>query len=99
MLTFDEIGRKSAEYFNDTVLQNKMWEQVIEIGEDSRTTYANDPFLSEILYIQLLAFYSQEDYEQLKSNSESFLMTYPDYRMIETVEDWYETSLEKLGRE
>jgi len=97
MLTLDEIGRKSADYFSDRKLQNKMWEQVIEIGEDSRTTYAGDPFLSEILYIQLLAYYSQKDYQQLKTNSESFLMTYPDYRMIETVEDWYERSLQKLG--
>jgi TolB-like protein len=100
LLTLDEIGRKSADYFNDTELQKKMWEQVIQIGEDSRTTYAGDPFLSEILYIQLLAYYSQKDYQQLKTNSESFLMTYPDYRMIETVEDWYEISLNKLeGKE
>ncbi len=97
MLTLDEIGRKSADYFNDKELQNKMWEQVIEIGEASRTTYAGDPFLSEILYIQLLAYYSQKNYQQLKTNSESFLMTYPDYRMIETVEGWYEKALEELS--
>jgi TolB-like protein len=97
MLTLDEIGRKNAEYYNDSELQHKMWQQVVDIGEASRSVYAEDPFLSEILYIQLLAFYSQEDFEQLKSNSESFLMTYPEYRMIEAVENWYETSLEKLS--
>jgi hypothetical protein len=74
-----------------------MWEQVIAIGENSRTTYANDPFLPEILYIQLLAFSSQKNYLLLKANSEQFLMTYPDYRMIETVEDWYEKALEELA--
>jgi TolB-like protein len=97
MLTLDEIGRKSAEYFNDTDLEQKMWQQVVDIGEKSRTIYANDPFLSEILYIQLLTFYSQKDYQQLKSKTEEFLMTYPDYRMIETVEDWYEKALENLS--
>jgi TolB-like protein len=97
MLTLDEIGRKSTEYFNDTNLQKKMWQQIIEICENSRTTYAEDPFLSEILYTQLLIFYSQQDYEHLKSNSEEFLMRYPDYRMIETVEGWYEKSLEELS--
>jgi TolB-like protein len=98
MLTLDEIGRKSAEYFNDSDLQAKMLQQVVDIGENSRTIYSNDPFLSEILYIQLLAYYSQEDYQHLKSKSEEFLITYPDYRMIETVEGWYEKSLEELSR-
>jgi TolB-like protein len=98
MLTLDEIGRKSAEYFNDSDLQAKMLQQVVDIAENSRTIYSNDPFLSEILYIQLLAYYSQEDYQHLKSKSEEFLITYPDYRMIETVEGWYEKSLEELSR-
>ncbi len=97
MLTLDEIGRKSAGYFNDTDLEQKMWQQITDIGENSRTIYANDPFLSEILYIQLLALYSQKEYQQLKSKAEEFLMTYPDYRMIETVEDWYEKALEELS--
>jgi outer membrane protein assembly factor BamD (BamD/ComL family) len=74
-----------------------MWQQVVDIGEKSRTIYTNDPFLSEILYIQLLALYSQKEYQQLKSKTEKFLMTYPDYRMIETVEDWYEKALEELS--
>lgn len=98
MLSLEEIGRKSREYFNDTVVQKKLWQQIIDIGEDSRETYADDPFLSEILYIQLLIYYSQHDYERLKSNSEQFLMTYPDFRMIETVEGWYEKSLEELSK-
>jgi outer membrane protein assembly factor BamD (BamD/ComL family) len=97
MLTMDEIGRKSVEYSSDTDLQGKMWVKVIEIGESSRSTYATDPFLSEILYIQLLVFYTQKDFQQLKSKAEEFLMTYPDYRMIETVEGWYELALEKLS--
>jgi TolB-like protein len=97
MLTLDDIGRKSADYFNDSELQKKMWLQILEIAEDSRTTYVNDPFLSEILYIQLLVYYSQQDYPQLKSKSEAFLMSYPEYRMIETVEDWYEKALEQLA--
>ncbi len=97
MLTLGEIGRKSAEYFNDIDLEQKMWQQVVDIGEKSRAIYTNDPFLSEILYIQLLTFYSQKDYQQLKSKAEEFLMAYPDYRMIETVEDWYEKALEELS--
>ncbi len=96
MLTLDEIARKSAEYFDDTTLQQKMWHRIDEIGEESRTIYANDPFLSEILYIQLLAYYSLNDYSRLKSKAEEFMMTYPDYRMIEAVEGWYEHALENL---
>jgi TolB-like protein len=99
MLTLDEIARKSAEYFNDTVLQKKLWLQIVEIGEDSRKTYASDSFLSELLYSQLLAYYNLNDYAQLKPAAEEFLMTYPDYRLVEAVENWYEKALEKLSGE
>jgi hypothetical protein len=97
MLTLDEIARKSAEYFNDTDLQRRLWHRVIEIGEDSKKTYAGDPFLPELLYSQLLALYSLNDYARLKPAAENFLMNYPDYRLVEFVEDWYEKALQELG--
>lgn len=93
LTTMEEIADKSAEYFGDTDLQKKMRRQIIEIGEKSRNVYAGDPFLPEILYYQLLACYLLKDYSQLKDKSEEFLMTYPDYRLIEIVEDWYEKAL------
>jgi TolB-like protein len=96
MLTLDEIARKSLEYFDDVAVQQKVWKQIDQIGEDSRLTYKNDPFLNEILYIQLLAYYSMPDYPMLKAKAEEFLIKYPDYRLIEAVEGWYEYALEKL---
>ena len=83
MLTLDEIARKSADYFKDHAVQQKLWLQIDKIGEDSRTIYINDPFLNEILYIQLLAYYSIPDYPRLKVKAEEFMINYPDYRLIE----------------
>jgi len=96
MLTLDEISRRSGQYFSDSLMQKKLWVKVVEIGEESRQTFAEDPFLAEILYAQLLAIYSLPDYTRLKEYAETFIIQYPDYRMIESVEDFYEKALESL---
>ena len=97
MLTLDEISRKSGQYFSDSLIQQNLWQKVVDIGEESRQTYADDPFLSEILYAQILALYSLPDYTRLKEYAETFMIQYPDYRMIESVEDFYEKALQELS--
>ena len=97
MLTLDEISRKRGQYFDEDLMQKKLWLEVVAIGEKSRKTYAEDPFLAEIFYAQLLAFYSLPDYPRLKEFAEMFMIQYPDYRMIESVEDFYEKALEELS--
>ena len=74
MLTLDEISRKSGQYYSNSLLQKKLWLEVVKIGEESRKTFADDPFLAEILYAQLLAFYSLPDYARLKEFAEIFMM-------------------------
>lgn len=70
--------------------------EMVTIAENARTAYKNDSFLPEILYMELLGFREMKDYLKLKSYSESFLMDYPKFRMIEAVEDFYKTALDKL---
>jgi TolB-like protein len=97
MLALDEISRKSGQYFSDSLMQKKLWLEIVEIGEESRKTFADDPFLPEILYAQLLALYSLPDYTRLKEFAEAFMMQYPDFRMVEAVEDFYERALQELS--
>ncbi len=94
MITFYEIGNKYGQYYNDTTQQNAFFQRIVETGNKSKETYATDPFLPEILYFRLVALYSLKEYDQLKSSAEEFMVTYPDFRMVETVEDYYQKALE-----
>jgi tetratricopeptide (TPR) repeat protein len=96
MLTLMEIGLKYNEYFDDAKTQKRLCEEIFRIAEKARTIFKGDPFLSEVLYCQLFAVECLEDYGKLKDYAERFLLAYPDYRLIEAVEDMYERSLNKL---
>jgi len=97
MLTLDEIARKTVTYDADTASQQKLWQKIVEIADESKALYRADPFLSEILYFQLVALYSLNDYQTLKEYAEAFLISYPSYRMVETVEDYYQKALDVLS--
>jgi hypothetical protein len=77
-------------------MKRKLCEENIVIAEKSRETFKGDPFLPEILYMELQSLSLLEDYARLKSYSEAFLKTYPDFRMIESVEGLYERALQNV---
>lgn len=72
--------------------------EIVRIATDARTRYARDSFLPEILYVELLAWRELRDYRSLKNYSESFLLNYPDYRLVTAVEDFYKTALDELKK-
>lgn len=95
MMAFFEITM-AYDRAGNTTMKRRMCEENIGIAEKSKETFKNDPFLSEILYMQLQSFMLMEDYAKLKEHAEKFLRTYPEYRMIESVESLYEKALEHL---
>jgi len=96
MLTIIEIGQKYREYFDDTQTEKRLCEVNFQIAEKVRGVFKGDPFLPEIFSLQLQALECLEDYKRLKDYAEKFLLQYPDYRLIESVEDQYERALNKL---
>lgn len=87
----EEAGRKELERRNMPYLN-----EMVLMAENARSVHKTDPFLPEILYMELLAFRELKDYQKLKTYSESFLVNYPKFRMIESVEDFYKTALDKI---
>lgn len=66
------------------------------MGKKARQTFKGDPFLPEILFVQLGAIEYSKDYKKLKDYAERFLLLYPGYRMIESVEERYKKALDSL---
>ena len=94
-----ELAGKYEEYFNDSGRARRLQGEIISITEKSRSVFANDSFMPEILYQALLASSCLEDWPSVKSRSEELMMKYPDYRMMWAVEDFYKSALEKLSGE
>ena len=97
MMTLWEIGAKAVEHFNDHELQKQMIHENERIAAKSRTMFKNDPFLAEILYVELLDLHGSTDYDKIKNLAEAFMQAYPDYRLIEFIEQKYEKTLDALS--
>jgi hypothetical protein len=94
-MTFFEITMM-YDRMGNTTMRQRLCEEDIAIAERSRETFKGDPFLPEILYMELQSLALLNDYVKLKEYSEAFLKTYPDYRMIESVESLYEKALQNV---
>jgi TolB-like protein len=94
-----ELADLYTENFNDTVKASALNKEIISITEKSRTVFAKDPFLPEILYAGLRASVYFEDWKEVKRRSEGLMSKYPDYRMMWAIEDFYKRALEKLSGE
>ena len=88
-----EKERKSMESKNLPLIQ-----EIINIANIARKKLKNDSFLQEVLYNEILALSEMKNYKLLKSKCEELMMNYPDYRMMEFVEDFYEDSLKELKK-
>ncbi len=96
MLTLQEIADKTEEYYNDVKIKNKLYKESLKVAKKAKQKYENDPFISEICYMEIYIFYILKDYKKVKDYAEKFMTKYPDYRMITAVEDRYEDALKKL---
>lgn len=93
-----ELADLYEEYFNDRERAVELYKEIISITEKSRKTFAKEPFLPEILYSAVLADSNLENWPSLKSRCEELMTSYPDYRMMWAVEDFYKRSLEELSK-
>lgn len=89
---------RKAKYMEAASKNNLLYDKILNIAAASEREYnSDDKFLPPIMYYRLLVYLYKKDYKKLKYYSEKFLKEYPDYRMIESVENFYERSLEKLN--
>lgn len=95
MMTFFEITMVYDRTGNSN-MKRRLCEENVGIAEKAKETFKNDPFLPEILYMQLQSLMLLEDYTKLKEYSERFLRQYPEFRLIESVESLYERALEHM---
>ncbi len=89
-----EIASKADEYFEDRKEVLRMYEGMISISVRARSELAEDPFLPEIIYQELLAWHMMGDRERKIDLCETLMFGWPDYRMMWAVEDFYENALE-----
>jgi len=97
--TLMEIADDSEEYFGDIEIEACMYNEIIYIAQQARTQFKDDPFLPEILYNELFSLKYFKKWQELMKACEYLMVTYPDYRMMWTVENFYETALEELSEE
>ena len=89
-----EIASKAKEYFENSAEAFRMYEGMIAVSARSRIEMADDPFLPEIIYQELLAWRMLDDTPQVIELCEILMFGWPDYRMMWAVEDFYEDALE-----
>ena len=91
-----ETADLSIEYFNDEELAGYAQQEIKAIAREARTIYANDPFLPELIYQELLVTYFQDEWENSLVLCEEMMMNYPENRMMWAVEDFYENALAEI---
>ncbi len=95
--TLMEIGDLAEEYFEDTETEAAMHAEIMNIAGQARARFKDDPFLPEILYMELFGLQYFERYEDLMKACEYLMTAFPTYRMMWAIEDFYERAMVKLG--
>ena len=105
MMDLGSVGDKQLEYFQDTSSYRNYRLQALAVGREAVDRYPRDKFLDEINYTvitgshQLAMMFDDKVYwNEIKERAEIFMQTYPDYRLIEFIEDFYEDALKKLSK-
>lgn len=93
-----QIGLNAAEYFQDEVEAQRMYDQMINISHMAQAEMPEDPFLPEIIYQEVLALTYKEDWPRIYELCEMLMVNWPDFRMMWAIEDFYERSLEHLEK-
>ncbi len=74
-----------------------LFREVVRIGDESASRFNKDEFLPEILYFRIITLALLKEHPKVKQFAEEIMLAYPDYRMIETVEDKYQEALDALA--
>jgi len=90
-----EISDYAREYFDDSLEVQRMQDGVVAISVRARKEMADDPFLPELIYQELLVWSDRDNRENMISICEILMLGWPDFRMMWAVEDFYETALKE----
>jgi TolB-like protein len=91
-----DLGVKGMEQSNDELLKTRCAEEIAAIARVAEARYPNDPFLPEVLYMELFGMREKGDWTSLKAACERLMTRWPDYRMMWAIEDMYEKALEGM---
>jgi TolB-like protein len=92
-----DLGAKGMEQSGDANLKARCEDEIAAIARVAEERYPEDPFLPEVLYMELLDMREKSDWEALKTACERIMTQWPDYRMMWSVEDMYKKALDGLG--
>jgi len=93
---FRDLATKATEYFGDHDTSAHSRRQILALADAAQMAYPKDPFLVELIYQKLLVYRETQDWLNTRDICEVIMAGYPDYRMIESVEDFYAEALERL---
>ncbi len=88
-----EIAGYAVEYFSDSREAERMYRQMIGLSAAVQQKSSGDPFLAEVVYQELLAWRYLEEWDQVYRVCDQIMISWPDYRMMWAVEDFYESAL------
>jgi TolB-like protein len=91
-----ELGDMGMEQSEDAVLEARCADEIAQISRKAESLYPKDPFLPEVLYMELFGMREKADWKSLKAACERLMTEWPDYRMMWAIEDMYERALEGL---
>ena len=91
-----DIADRALDHFEDSAESGRMYRMMIATSRRVQAEYPEDPFLDEILYMELFAWRMLEEWKEVYSLCEVIMTGWPDARMMWAVEDFYEDSLEQL---
>ncbi len=89
-----QIGMKLDNEFGDPEGGAVQYRRMIAAAGIAAERFADDPWLPEIIYQEVLAYYMLRDWTALEKGCVEFMTRWPDFRMISAVEDFYEKALE-----
>lgn len=92
-----DLGAKGMEQSGDANLKARCEDEIAAIARVAEKRYPEDPFLPEVLYMELLDMRGKSDWAALKTACERIMTQWPDYRMMWSVEDMYKKALDGLG--
>ena len=91
-----DLGAKGMEQSSDELLKARCTEEIAAIARVAEARYPKDPFLPEVLYMELFGMREKGDWTSLKAACERLMTQWPDYRMMWAIEDMYEKALDGL---
>jgi TolB-like protein len=91
-----DLGDQEIDGETDELLKARCAEEIAQVTRKAEALYPKDPFLPEVLYMELFGMRDREDWRSLKAACERLMTDWPDYRMMWAIEDMYEKALEGL---